>query len=378
MRSRGLAISIAVFASLVAVTSAEAKVLVVPQDYPSIQGAVNAAAPGDTVDVRGGTYTEQVVVGKDLNLKGGGVGATVITSPATLSAFGADVVGRPEYAVVRIVHGAHVQMSGLTVTGPVPCGFVWGVLAAQSATLALTDARVGDMVPNATTCASASDTAVQFGLGDRSIIDGARGTTASGRVTGVAVDTFLDNGLRAVGPPGSPPTRVTFADDVVTAGTPSYPAEQFGIDVFLSAVAQITDNTISGGVCTIPGCGPDPINDFQAMGVLVENSGTGNTIAGNHVSGSDVGIYQYASANCCQISKNTLTDNRYFGIVIQDGNGATSENTITGGQVGLGVVASAVNTTGLLRGDKIAGTTVAPVREIECCGFTATAVAKAN
>jgi parallel beta-helix repeat protein len=41
------------------------------------------------------------------------------------------------------------------------------------------------------------------------------------------------------------------------------------------------------------------------------------------------------------ISQNTLQDNRFFGIVIQDGDGATSQNTISGGQVGIGVVAGA-------------------------------------
>jgi hypothetical protein len=34
------------------------------------------------------------------------------------------------------------------------------------------------------------------------------------------------------------------------------------------------------------------------------------------------------------------------------------------------------DTVGVLRGDHISGTTVAPVREIQCCGFTATAIVK--
>jgi len=71
-----------------------------------------------------------------------------------------------------------------------------------------------------------------------------------------------------------------------------------------------------------------------------------------------------------------LTDNRFFGVVIQDGDGTTSDNRISGGQVGIGVVADFVDTVGVLRGDHITGTTVAPVREIQCCGFTATAIVK--
>ena len=350
--------------------------IVVPRDFPTIQAAVDAASPGDTITVRSGTYTEEIVIGKDLNLRGAGVGATVIRSPTTLTPFAFDLLGRPFFAIVRAAHGAHVRISGLTVSGPDPCGFVFGVVAVQSAILELTDARVSHIVPASTACSSALGTSVQFGLGDRAVIDGERGTTASGRVTGVVVDSFLSSGLRAVGPYGGPPTSVTFADNVITAGVPPIPTEQFGIYIFLNAVARVTGNTVSGGVCTIPGCGPDPIFEFQAMGVLIDSTPEGSTIADNHVAGSDVGIYQVFSPNCCRITKNTLTDNRFFGVVIQDGDGTASDNRISGGQVGIGVVADFVDTVGVLRGDHITGSTVAPVREIQCCGFTATAIVK--
>mgnify|MGYP003693944399 CR=1 FL=1 len=49
--------------------SARAAVIVVPTDYPTIQLAVTAAADGDTVRVRPGTYVESVAwSGKDLTL----------------------------------------------------------------------------------------------------------------------------------------------------------------------------------------------------------------------------------------------------------------------------------------------------------------------
>ena len=43
---------------------ASASTIYVPDDYSTIQAAVNAASPGDTIIVRDGTYTENVKVDK--------------------------------------------------------------------------------------------------------------------------------------------------------------------------------------------------------------------------------------------------------------------------------------------------------------------------
>jgi parallel beta-helix repeat protein len=370
-------IVIAFMTSMVTVTPAHAaSTIVVPRDYPTIQAAVDAAAPGATISIKSGTYREEIVISKDLNLMGAGIDATIIRSPAVLTPFALDLHHNPFFAIVRVAHGAQVRISGLTISGPVPCGIVSGMVAVQTATLDLSDARISNIVPTTTKCAVAAYRGIQFGLGDRAVIDGQRGTTAFGRVSHVVVDGFLNEGLRAAGPYGVPPTSVTFADNVITAGVSPLAAEPYGIYVLLNAVAQVTGNTIAGGVCTVPGCGPDPINQFQAVGIFVGPGGAGTRLSYNHISGSEVGIFQWISPNCCQITQNTLENNRYFGIVIQDGDGTTNENTILGGQIGIGVVADSATTTGVLRGDHISGTSVVAVQEIDCCGFTATALIK--
>jgi parallel beta-helix repeat protein len=52
--------------------------IVVPDDYPTIQEAVNSAGDGDTIFVKAGAYYEHVVVNKTVSLVGEDVGTTII------------------------------------------------------------------------------------------------------------------------------------------------------------------------------------------------------------------------------------------------------------------------------------------------------------
>ena len=58
-------------------------------DFTSVQAAVDAAASGDVVMVQPGTYTEQVVIDKDLDLIGDGPRADIVITAPT------DVAGSP-------------------------------------------------------------------------------------------------------------------------------------------------------------------------------------------------------------------------------------------------------------------------------------------
>ncbi len=61
-----LSVSIMVFK----VQPAKARTIIVPDEYPTIQAAINAANDGDTVSVRSGTYLESVSVRRSIRLVG--------------------------------------------------------------------------------------------------------------------------------------------------------------------------------------------------------------------------------------------------------------------------------------------------------------------
>jgi len=374
--SRSL-LALLVLAALAA--PSQAKSLAVPRDQPTIQAAVDAAAPGDTVRVGPGVFTEEVVIKKDLQLRGAGVGATTIRAPSVLHSYGVHLPDhRALTAIVRVAGGVHVQMSGLTVKGPIPCGIeVSGIHALQGATLDLSSARVTGIQADPQTCApsQAAGRAVVYGTPPHIGVDGEFGSTAYGHVTGVQIDDYQHAGLSIAGPEEGARSRVTASDDVITGGW-EIPTFQIGVWISDGAIARVTHNAIDGNVCGGPGCGPDPINEGQGIGVFLLSLPPGTRVAGNRLTGNDTGINPILSPDCCSIADNRLVDNRWFGIAIQDGDGTTSGNSITGGQTGIGVIADSADTTGVLRGDRIRGTSVATVREIECCGYAANAIVR--
>jgi hypothetical protein len=100
-------------------TVAQAAVLKVPQQYATIQAAVNAAQEGDTVRVAAGTYAERVLIeGKAIALLGAGAAETTIDAahsgrPITLSNTG---TGQVTVAGFTLKNGL-VNWSNLAMPG---------------------------------------------------------------------------------------------------------------------------------------------------------------------------------------------------------------------------------------------------------------------
>jgi len=118
---------VAAFLAIVVAPSAGASpmthsVLKVPSQYSTIQGAINAARPGDTIQIGPGTYVEQLSVHKTLTITGAGAGKTTIESPAVVTP---DPFGNPW--TVEIGHGATVSMSGFTLLVTPQCIVASGV-----------------------------------------------------------------------------------------------------------------------------------------------------------------------------------------------------------------------------------------------------------
>lgn len=91
-------------------SAAASKPITVPANYSSIQDAVDAASSGDTIHVKasGGPYREQVIVRKDLTIRGQG-------NPTLLAPSGRLGVG--DIAVIQPIFGAQGYGNDVTIEG---------------------------------------------------------------------------------------------------------------------------------------------------------------------------------------------------------------------------------------------------------------------
>jgi hypothetical protein len=171
---------------------------------------------------------------------------------------------------------------------------------------------------------------------------------------------------------GGPGTTLTVVHSELVAAADSVFPGQVGIAADTGVTAVIGHNRVSGNLCNDPTCGPDFFTQTQAAAILAIEAGAGSVISHNEVSDNDTGIVVAGNSGCCDINHNKLIDNRFFGMILLDGDHTSSHDKISGGNVGVAVIATGVDTVGTLVHDKI--DSPIPVQELSCCGFSAEAV----
>jgi Right handed beta helix region len=331
------------------------KLRVVPTQYRTIQAAVRAAQPGDEVRVLPGSYREQVTIDKNLRLTGTAPGLATIRAPQALLPGEDD--GR---SIIEIRNGASVAISKLDISGPNAGSCASGPIESginvlDGGHLDLGFARVIHI--HDTPIARCGHNGVGVLVGNLSDPN-----SGSAVIHDSVISDYTTKGILVL----------SAGPDTITRNVVTGPEQvsSDGIDVVFSQ-ATVSHNVVANNECrpSDPLCGPDFFNDFQHIGIFA--GGPGTVIAQNLLYGNQVGMYVLDSAT---IRQNVLLNNDYFGIALQDGSFSVSNSRINGGDGGVAVIAASADTEATLDGVKIAGTSGAPVREFECCGFTATTI----
>ena len=221
--------------------------------YTFIQEGVDAASPGDVIDVAAGTYQEQVhITTDDLSIVGAGVGTTTILSPATLTlSFGTN---KP---IVFVDTCVGLQMANLTVdgNGEGNANYRFIGVAFWNSGGSLSDMRV-------TRIMDTPFSGAQHGVGIYAYNDTSGPYTVT--VTDVDVDLYQKNAFALSGDGLTTNlTRVT----TTGAGATSVTAQN-GIQIGFGAGGTVTDCEVVGNAYTGP--------DWGATGVLLYAATTVN------------------------------------------------------------------------------------------------------
>jgi nitrous oxidase accessory protein NosD len=290
--------------------------------YSSIQQAISVNAPSTTVHICAGTYKEQLTIEHAVTLAAEpGAKLQLPASPAITTLCAA----ANETALVNICGTGTVKITGLSIEGNFPitgCGDeTYDVIAGGNAKLVMSAATVvGPEVPSGL---KGCQTGVAIQVGRHFT-----GQVATATITNTSVSEYNKNGI-TVDNVGS---AATIKGGSVT-NIPSPIIATNGIQISRGAVGKVIETAISGNECNAGSCGPGAIFE-QATGVLFYEAGSGSSVAKANLSKNDIGVYHSSKEETTKpqvgINSNTLSENRYEGVVLDQGYAVVNKNTITG------------------------------------------------
>ena len=346
-----------VFASISAGVGAAATIVVGQNvavcpgaQFAKIQDAVNAASPGDTIQICPGVYAEQVSISKALEVNGNN-GAILRPSGAAANSTGL-ASGQPIAAILLIENTTDVTIRNVTVDGadadinacaPDLVGVFFRNASGQLSHMAVRNAKLSSSF-NA--CQSGSAILVQSGGGRNSVVG----------IAESSIHNYQKNGITAneVG------TDVTIEGNFVTGLGPTTGAAQNGIQIGFGAEGTIRHNTLANHIwspcVSLESCEvkADNILVFQSDGVSVHHNvlgvaQTGVAIVGNNAKVFDNDIFDSQVFDGVELigddntaERNHITHSDQAGVVIAGNSNVVRLNVINESAVGVLKIAGSV------------------------------------
>ncbi len=311
--------------------------------FNSVQAALDAAAGEAKINVCGGTYVEQIQVTKPAKIvaaSGSGTAKLVLPSSPSESTTSCDTaIPGGQTDEISVCTAGKVSISGLTIEALAPIttclGALNGINVGGGAELEAT----GDTIIGASTTLDAFK-GCQKGI---AVLVGSHKAAVVGHAVlkNDTISGYEKNGPTVVGS-GS---TMKVVNTTVTGEGPSPWIAQNGVEVAFGGQGTIKGATISGNECELAGVCSSSDLENQAAGVLFYQAASKSGVTGSLVSGNDLGVY-YSSGSAMEpsspqvkIAGDRLSDNRYEGILLEEGKASISEDTITGGgELGIAIL----------------------------------------
>ena len=257
-------------------------IIYVPDDYPTIQAAVNAASDGDTIIVRGGTYTENIVVDKRLTIK---------------SEHGSDftlVQAQNMHDHVFNVTAGYVSISGLTIQG---ANYFSGIYLGSDVS--------------------------HCNIADNKVLDNMYGIHLYSSSSNIISNNNASNNWQGI--------RLLSSSSNIISNN-NAPNRHYGIYLYSSSSNIISNNNASnnnGGIYLSSSSSNiisnNNFNSNKYYGIYLYYSNS-NAISSNTASNNNWGVYSFYS-NSNAISSNTASNNDHGIYLASSSSNAISSNT---------------------------------------------------
>lgn len=294
--------------------------------YSTIQPAIDAARPGQTVFVCPGTYPTTFTITKS-NVTVTGAGSATVIDPTSAAVNAVDLdTEQPIVAIAYVppgVTGANVTSLTIRGTG-LTNDFPWpnctddfiGVLYQRSSGSVVGDAVDGIALPTAL-----------YGCQDGNAIYVQTGSVPSAHVS-IELTSVAGYDKNAITCNDSYVTCTVLFDSTQGNG-PTSRIAQNGIQVAFGAVGTIAYDSVSGNESTVP------VPTGIGTGVLVFGGCGGELsapvdVVGNVVSNNDIGIYSFNGNEWCNGASTQPTDNVIAGNVVSKSDGDTNRADFDG------------------------------------------------
>jgi hypothetical protein len=266
--------------------------------YTSIQSAVDASAPGDTINVCPGLYDEQLVISKPLTIRGVAVNHLdrALIQPSAPVPDSSD-----NLAVVTVQNTDDVHLENMAVDASKntvsSCAPILSAVHFFNAGGEVEhDAISGAKITNPAGCATL------FGNGFGVLLESTGAGPLRVSVEDSSIHDYSKEGVRGIGNGLTARVKGNVISGVGPAGGFFF---QFGIFVLNGAVAQITGNQITEGDCGALSL-TDCIN-ARSEGVVLRAVGDGSVVEQNVITRAQAGIF-VNFANKAQIRHNLIAN----------------------------------------------------------------------